>query len=131
MFNKKAMAVCIVAAGLVLGSGAAANAGTTLQSYRLNLPVLSGPAGTPAQTKAISGSSVSMSDGRIASGYTANARECRNLIYDCGSVVYNVYPGNRLLPNSIPAGTAYVQAQISVNGTNFVAVSVSGYFASN
>lgn len=131
MLNRKALAIGIVAVGLILGSGAAANAGTTLLAYSASLPAGSLPAGTPAQTKAISSADGYMYANKIASGYTANARECRNLIYECGTVVRNIFPGNALLPNNIRAGTTYVQAQISVNGFNFVSVPVSGFFASN
>lgn len=130
---KKGLLVIALGGGLALAGAGAASAGTTLWSYNYNLPKIQLPGGGDYdQTKAISNWPGLLQPGTIGGGYNANAKLCRDLVFDCGSTVTDVYSyGNVDLPNSIPAGTAEVNAQQWINTYNLVDVQVTGWYASN
>lgn len=131
--GKKGLLAGVLGLGLVLTGVGVANAGTTLLGYNYVLPKFQLPGGgNYDQTKAISSFPGWLQGMTIGGSYNVAARECRDIIFDCGAQVNNVYTyGHVDLPNSIPAGTVEVNAQQRINTFNFVDVQVTGYFASN
>lgn len=130
---KKVLLAGVLGLGLAFTGVGVANAGTTLIGFNYNLPKFQLPGGgNYDQTKAISNFSGWFQGMSIGGGYNVDARECRDLVYNCGPQIKNVYSyGHVNLPNSIQKGTVEVNAQQRVNTYNFVDVHVSGYFASN
>ena len=127
--SKKSIAVGVLAASLVLGGAASAQAGTTLQGFNLVAPKFQYPVYTAGQTKAISSFYGLLDQVTTGGGYQVNAKECVGSDVSCGSTV--TVNGGAHLPNNISAGTLHVVAQMWVNTFNFVSVSVAGYWASN
>lgn len=126
---KKSAMVGILVIGLSLGGAVAANAGTTLLSFSVNLPQAQLPVTTAGQTKAITNMSGLISDVRVGGGYKMNAKQCVNGYYNCGTQVFSVTSAQ--LPNTHAAGTTNVKAQLWTSSWTVVDVSASGWWASN